>query len=144
MIYRHKLNIQLAAGAIKPSKAYDNSSTAGYDLYSSINTLIKRGEITKIPTGVRMEIPRGYVGLIWDKSGMGAKGFKVFGGVIDADYRGEIQVLITNLSEEETTILRGQKVAQILIQTVEDFELVEVDELGDTTRSNKGFGSSGN
>ncbi|MEX0933508.1 MAG: dUTP diphosphatase, partial [Candidatus Paceibacterota bacterium] len=95
-------------------------------------------------TGIAMEIPQGYVGLIWDKSGVSLKrGIKVLGGVIDAGYRGEIRIGLINLGSETVSFEAGQKVAQMLIQSVASPEIVEVTELGDTERGEGGFGSTG-
>ena len=91
-----------------------------------------------------MEIPLGYVGLMWDKSGVVTKyGIKTIGGVIDAGYRGEVGVGMLNTSNVPYTFEAGHKVTQILIQKVESVEVVEVDELSDTSRGTGGFGSTG-
>lgn len=128
-----------------PTKAYES---AGYDVYSIEDTKLESEIITPVKIGLCMEIPEGYVGLFWDKSGRGKQGVKVYGGVIDADYRGEVEVLLglnNRFISGGTTMLlpKGSKVAQILIQKVENLEVEEVTELNDTIRGNKGFGSSG-
>ena len=81
--------------------------------------------------------------MFWDKSSVGSKGIKTFGGVIDSGYRGEVMVVVKNLSDSEHIFHKGDKVAQLLIQKVEhpDIEVVEV--LSDTTRGEGGFGSTG-
>ncbi|MCK5026890.1 MAG: dUTP diphosphatase, partial [Candidatus Pacebacteria bacterium] len=94
--------------------------------------------------GIAMEIPEGYVGLIWDKSGLAIKqGLKVLGGVIDSGYRGEVMVGMINLTNKTYTIAEGHKVAQMIIQKTEMVEIEEVEELSDAQRGDKGFGSSG-
>lgn len=117
---------------------------AGLDLYSVEDIAIQPGERIVVRTGVAMEIPFGYAGLIWDKSGLAAKkGIKVMGGVIDAGYRGEIQVVLVNLGDEPHAIAVGDKIAQILVQKVELLGVEEVAELSDTERGDGGFGSTG-
>ena len=124
-----------------PSKAH--VTDAGFDLYAEKYSSIPAGETRLIGTGIAMTIPRGYAGLIWDRSSMGVKGLHRFGGVIDSDYRGEIKVCIHNASEESYTISEGDKVAQLIIQAAPSFFLKEVDSLEETERGGKGFGSSG-
>jgi len=124
-----------------PSKAHDTD--AGFDLYAEKYSSISAGETRLIGTGIAMAIPRGYVGLIWDRSSMGVKGLHRFGGVIDSDYRGEIKVCIHNASQESYTIGEGDKIAQLIIQAAPSFFLKEVDSLEETERGGKGFGSSG-
>ncbi len=91
-----------------------------------------------------MEIPEGYVGLIWDKSGLSHKyGIKSFGGVIDSGYRGEIHAGVMNLSDKYFKFEKENKIAQLLIQKVERVKFEEAEELSDTDRGRGGFGSSG-
>ena len=128
--------------AIIPSYAHEND--AGMDIYSIEDKTILPGERELISTGISMEIPEGYVALVWDKSGLAAKqGLKTMGGVIEHTYRGEYKIILFNSSNQEITILKNQKIAQILIQPIVSARLQEVDELSDTERGSKGFGSSG-
>ena len=91
-----------------------------------------------------MAIPKGYVGLVWDKSGYAAKkSMTTMAGVIDSGYRGEIGVVMKNLGEEEFAISKNMKIAQILIQPITRANLILVDSLEDTVRSEGGFGSTG-
>jgi dUTP pyrophosphatase len=100
--------------------------------------------VVRVKTGIALELPVGYVGLIWDKSGLAANhGLKTMAGVLDAGYRGELQIVVTNLSKEIYSIKKHDKVAQMLIQRIESPELIEVDELSDTSRGEGGFGSTG-
>lgn len=123
---------------------YIHPNDAGMDLYSCETIIVQPGERKLIPTGIAMAIPIGYVGLIWDKSGIAANhGLKTMAGVIDSGYRGEIKILIHNLSNQPYTVQAGTKVAQMLIQPVVQDEIVEVAELGDTSRGEGGFGSTG-
>lgn len=99
----------------------------------------------RIRTGVALEIPRGYYGSIRDRSSMGSNLIKVLGGVIDPNYRGELVILLANLSRSDYHIKQGDKVAQIVFMAYEDFPhgMEVVDELSESTRGTKGFGSSG-
>lgn len=125
-----------------PQFAHDTD--AGLDLCALEVITIAPGTRVQVRTGLAFAIPEGYVGLIWDKSGVSHKGgLKTLGGVIDAGYRGEVMVGIFNTSSEEYTFAAGNKVAQILIQKVEHPELIEVDDLEDTTRGAGAFGSTG-
>jgi len=124
--------------------AYAMAGDAGLDLFASETTLIKKGEKTAVPIGIAMEIPEGYVGLIWDKSGLAVKnGLKTLGGVIDSGYRGEVLVGMINLGDADYSIDKGHKVAQMLIQKKESVIVEEVSELAEAERGNRGFGSSG-
>lgn len=128
--------------AILPNYSYEDD--AGFDLYSAEENILKPNERLSIPTGISMEIPVGYVGLIWDKSGLSHNyGIKTLGGVIDSGYRGEVKVGVINLSNENYIFKKGSKVAQMIIQKKETCKIVEVEELGEADRGDKGFGSSG-
>lgn len=128
--------------AVVPS--YAHAGDAGMDLYCYETTTLKKGERKKIGTGVAIELPEGYVSLIWDKSGLATNhGLTNLAGVIDAGYRGEYFVTIINLGEEDYTLEKGHKIAQLLIQKVEHAQIEEVAELSDSTRGAGGFGSTG-
>ena len=124
--------------------SYANTHDAGMDLYSSQTIILSPGKRIAVPTGIAVAIPSGYVGLIWDKSGIALKaGLKTLGGVIDSGYRGEIGIIIHNTSDTSYTIEAGKKIAQMLIQPVEQKEIIEVDSLDETKRGDGGFGSTG-
>ena len=124
--------------------SYAHGSDAGMDIYSVENLTVKAGEHAKMCTGIAMEIPDGFVGLVWDKSGISMNyGLKTLGGVIDSGYRGEVVIGVVNLSKEDYVVEKGNKIAQILIQKVESPEIKEVEELNDSERGEKGFGSTG-
>ena len=99
--------------------------------------------IVKIDTGIAVKIPSGYVGLIRDKSSIGSKGIIVCGGVVDSDYTGNIIVCLANVTNIPYTFNKGDKIAQLLIVPCYTPTLVEVDELSQTERGDKGFGSTG-
>ncbi len=134
--------IRLDKSMKMPAYAYQDDGA--FDLYSRERITIKPGERLSIPTGLKMEIPPGYVGFIWDKSGLSHKfGLKTFGGVADAGYRGEILVGMMNLGTEPYTFEKNHKLAQMTIQLREKVDIVEVEELGESTRGEAGFGSTG-
>lgn len=119
---------------------------AGYDLYSLETITLYPGERAVIRTGVHIEIPNGYVGIIKDRSSMALRGVHTYGGVIDSSYRGELRIILNNLSEGEQLIEKGQKFAQMVIVPyfIESIEIVEsLDFLSSTQRGTAGFGSTG-
>lgn len=123
---------------------YAHQRDAGMDLFALMDTKLLPGERIQVRTGIALAIPQGYVGLIWDKSGLShISGIKTVGGVIDSGYRGEVLVGIVNLGRTEHVFRAGDKVAQILIQKVEYATLVEVDTLPVSERGKQGFGSTG-
>lgn len=122
----------------------NHSADAGYDLYALNGEIISKHTHKLIKTGISLDIPKGYVGLVWPRSGLAYKyGLDVFAGVIDSGYRGDVGVILFNSQYSDYHIEAGDRIAQIVLQKVEDFELVEVDDLDDTLRGDGGFGSSG-
>jgi len=127
-----------------------NFEDAGWDLYC-LEDVEVGSEVVKVRTGVAVSIPKGYVGLIWDRSGLGSKGLKVHGGVIDSGYTGEIFVCLSLPAQPERInvytkhmLSKGDRIAQLLIQLVPlHVTWEEVDNLDVTDRGNLGFGSSG-
>ncbi len=132
---------KISPNAKLPTKAH--AGDAAYDLYANDYYSIPPYGQTLVATGIKLAIPDGYVGLIWDKSGLASVGLKTMGGVIDSNYRGEIKIVAKNLSEEMFNIIPGQKIAQILIQSVMNLEISEEKISDETERQAKGFGSSG-
>jgi dUTP pyrophosphatase len=123
---------------------YAKPGDAGLDLYATEQIVLAPGQRGLVPTGLSMELPRGYVALVWDKSGISTKnGMTTLAGVIDADYRGEYMIAMINLGQEVYTFEKGKKVAQLLIQPIERPEIEEVEELSDSSRGEGGFGSTG-
>ena len=127
---------------------YGSTQAAGADLYASIDEriVIAPGDSVWIPTGVAIELPEQYVGLIYARSSMGAKrglapANKV--GVIDSDYRGELCVVLHNHSKCEQTVEPNERIAQLVITPIITPGFQIVDELPDTERADKGFGSTG-
>lgn len=135
---------KLTDKAIKPT--YGTEFSAGADLYSTEKVVISCGETKLIKTGIAVEIPVGYVGLIYARSGLATKrglapANKV--GVIDSDYRGEIMVALYNQSGVEQIVEQGERVAQMVITPYLKVDYQEVEDLQDTTRGSGGFGSTG-
>ncbi len=117
---------------------------AGMDFYTVEEVTILPGQIAIIHTGIALAIPEGYVGLLWDKSGLANKhGLKVVGGVFDAGYRGEILPGILNTSAIPYIFAKGDRVTQMLIQKVEQPMLLEVETLDETERGADKHGSTG-
>ena len=142
----YTLDIQvqkLSEDAIIPTRA--NDTDAGWDPYVPHAFLIMPHEKGLVPTHISMSIPSAHVGLIWDRSGLAVKkGVHRFAGVIDSGYRGEIKVCLWNSSDQEVHFNKGERIAQILFQSVPHCNLQEVEELSTTERGDGGFGSSGN
>ncbi len=117
---------------------------AGMDFYAMENVHFPARGQMQVHTGVAVEIPEGYVGLIWDKSSISFKyGLKIMGGVIDSSYRGEIIMSMRNLSDKDFTLEQGHKFAQMLIQKFEHCDILEVNELSKTVRGIGREGSTG-
>ena len=132
--------------AIMPT--YGSAEAAGADLYACLSApvTIQPGESVFIPTGLAMELPRGYAGLIYARSGLACKrglapANKV--GVVDSDYRGEFMIVLHNHGVAAQTIEHGARIAQLVITPVFTPGFTEVEELSDTKRSGGGFGSTG-
>lgn len=132
---------KIRADAKLPSKAHQ--SDAGFDLYADSYYSITPYGQALVGTGIKMEIPSGFAGLIWDKSGLANLGITTMGGVIDSAYRGEIKVVVKNLSEDIFNIAPGQKIAQMIIQETPHFEMKETEVNNESERADRGFGSSG-
>ena len=137
---------KLRSGAILPT--YGSEESAGADLYACLDEplTVEPGQTVWVPTGLAMELPAGYAGLVYARSGMACKrglapANKV--GVIDSDYRGEITVVLHNHGSETQSLSSGDRIAQLLITPVitPGFELT--DDLSQTRRGKGGFGSTG-
>ncbi|CAI2719073.1 dUTP diphosphatase [Nitrospina watsonii] len=127
-----------------PVPAYAHPGDAGADLYAAEDALIPARGRTLVATGIRIALPAGHVGLIWPRSGMAVKqGIDCGAGVIDAQYRGEVRVLLFNHSDDDVTVKKGDRIAQLLVQQVARVEFFPVEDLDETARGANGFGSSG-
>ena len=137
---------KLKENAILPT--YGSAEAAGADLYACLENaiVIQPGETVFVPTGLAMEIPKGYAGLIYARSGLACKrglapANKV--GVIDSDYRGEFIVVLHNHGATVQEIAHGERIAQLVITPVLTPDFTQVDDLSDTSRAAGGFGSTG-
>lgn len=128
--------------------AYETASSAGMDLRAFVDAdvVLKPFERKLIPTGLYIELPDGYEAQIRPRSGLAIKsGITVLNspGTIDADYRGEIKVILINLSQDDFIIKSGDRICQMVIAKHEKAEFVEVDEISETERGSGGFGHTG-
>lgn len=128
--------------------AYATSGSSGMDIRAFINEAIQLAplERTLVATGLFLEIPEGYEAQIRPRSGLAIKqGITCLNtpGTIDADYRGEIKVILINLSNETQTISNGDRIAQMVFQKVEQVDLISVENINETVRGASGFGSTG-
>ena len=129
--------------------AYETSSSAGMDLRAYLPEgpiTLKPMQRTLVPTGLFMEIPEGYEGQVRPRSGLAIKhGITVLNtpGTIDADYRGEVKIILVNLSDTDFVINSGERVAQIVFAKCEQMEVVNVETLSETERGEGGFGHTG-
>jgi len=122
---------------------YQHKGDAGLDIFSCVHCVLGAKETKPIPTGIKLAIPEGHVGLIWDKSGISLKGVHRLAGVIDSGYRGEVKIVLANLKDEPFVIEKGMKIAQLLVQKAAEVKVIETEDLDETSRGDKGFGSTG-
>lgn len=143
--YAFELPVKLEDGGQMPTYAHDTDACA--DIYASKDTIIPAHSISnKVPTGLKIALPEGWVAKIAPRSSIGAKtGLRLSNsiGIIDADYRGEIGVLYDNISDSDYEIKAGDRIAQVWVERVERFKPVLVDILPATERGEGGFGSTG-
>ena len=136
------LNIlRVSPQATLPTRAHPHD--AGLDLYGLETVFLEPGQGRVVKTGIAIALPEGYVGLVADRSSLGKKGIKTAGGIIDAGYRGEIHIVLWNISKESVELKQGDRIAQLLIFPIATPAVIEVDTLDTTDRGTKGFGSSG-
>ncbi|MDX2355343.1 dUTP diphosphatase [Dietzia sp. PP-33] len=137
--------LRLDPGLPVPSRAHP--SDAGIDLYAAADCELAPGQRSLVGTGVAVAIPEGFAGLVHPRSGLAARaGLSIVNapGTVDAGYRGEIKINLINLDPSESvTIGRGDRIAQLIIQRVELWDVLEVAELGETDRGGRGHGSTG-
>ena len=129
-----------------PTPNYAHKGDSGVDLYADVDYLLAPMERKLIPTGLKLEIPRGYEGQVRPKSGLALNhGISHANavGTIDSSYRGEIKVPLINLSNKSYKIERGKKIGQLVFAKVEEVVFEEAEELEETTRNDSGFGSTG-
>lgn len=133
---------KLHLGAQLPS--YSLPGDAGLDLFSIENKTIPPKKHIQVRTGVAMEFPKGYCGLIWDRGGMAHKeGMTTIGGVFEYTYRGEYIIALYNTGNKPYRVKKGQRIAQLLIQPIMPVKVKEVKKLSATKRGQRAFGSTG-
>jgi len=142
-----KIQIKKLSSSVSIPK-YETSGSSGMDIAAHIenNIIINPGEKALVATGFSIAIPRGYEVQIRPRSGLAAKkSITVLNspGTIDADYRGEIKVILINLGKEKFVVKNGERIAQMVVCPVDQANLDEVKELSDTARGSDGFGSTG-
>ncbi len=134
---------RLSAAALLPTVAH-RGQDLGYDLYASETVTIPARSMTKVKTGIAIEFTSGHGALLRDRSSMASRGLAVTAGVIDAGYRGEIQVIMHNLGATDFTIAAGDKIVQMIpVRPETYFPVEEVEDLSETVRGAGGFGSTG-
>ena len=141
------MKLKIINESSNPLPKFETAGSAGADIRANIEILIKPGKTELIPTGLFIEIPQGYEIQIRPRSGLSYKTkLRVANapGTIDSDYRGEIKVLMDNIGDEDIVINFGDRIAQMVLSPVIQFELIESDELSETDRGVGGFGSTGN
>jgi dUTP pyrophosphatase len=130
-----------------PLPSYAHPGDAGADLVTTVDVRLEPGERTLVPTGISIALPEGYVGLVHPRSGLAARlGLSIVNapGTVDAGYRGEVKVLLVNLDPETPAQLsRGDRIAQLVVQRVEQARFVEVERLPGSARGAGGYGSTG-
>lgn len=144
----NKIKVKVVNESNNELPFYATENSAGMDLKASIDgpLVLKSMYRMTVPTGIHIELPEGYEAQIRPRSGLAAKhGITVLNtpGTIDADYRGEIKIILINLSDDEFVINPGERIAQMVIHKYEKVELEEVEKLGETKRGEGGFGSTG-
>ena len=131
-----------------PLPVYMTKGSAGMDLYANVHgdVIITKGSIELIPTGIAISLDEGYEAQIRPRSGLAVKyGISIVNtpGTIDSDYRGEINIIMINFGNATFVVKRGDRIAQMVINKIEIPEIIEVNELNDTSRGEGGFGSTG-
>jgi dUTP pyrophosphatase len=140
--------LRLPHGADLPLPAYATADSAGMDLLSAEqgDVVLQPGTRAMVATGIAIQLPQGFEAQVRPRSGLAAKhGVTVLNspGTIDADYRGEIKVILINLGDTPVTLARAERIAQMVIAPVTQVALHEVEALGDSARGRGGFGSTG-
>lgn len=120
-----------------------HATDSGADLFALERTVLPSRSITKVRTGIAVELPENTSGIIWGKSSVESKGIKAMAGLVDAPYRGELIVCMYNLNDSEFVFEQGQKIAQLVVLPTLYPAFEEVEELTDTSRGTGGFGSTG-
>lgn len=142
------MNVQIINQSTNPLPAYATEGSSGMDIRAFLKDAVELKPMDRalIPTGLFIELPHGYEAQIRPRSGLAIKqGITCLNtpGTIDADYRGEIKIILINLSAETQSIQNGERIAQMVIQKVEHIQWMQANELKQTDRNEGGFGSTG-
>ncbi|HQG38991.1 MAG TPA: dUTP diphosphatase [Chitinophagales bacterium] len=142
------MKVKIVNTSDNPLPQYETSGSAGVDLRAQLQepVMLKPLQRALIPTGLYLELPDGYEAQIRPRSGLALKkGVTVLNspGTIDSDYRGEIKIILINLSNETTIINTGERIAQLIVAKYEKVSFKDVDELNETERGEGGFGHTG-
>jgi dUTP pyrophosphatase len=142
------MKVQVVNASSHPLPQYETPQSAGMDIRAHLNRPVQLAPLERalIPTGLFMAVPSGFEAQVRPRSGLAAKhGITVLNapGTIDADYRGEVKVILINLSAEAFTIENGERIAQLVIAPVTQAQWQEVEQLDETSRGSGGFGSTG-
>ena len=148
MLYRKDMKVKIINKSAFPAPEYATELSAGMDLKANIQEAVELRPLcrTMVPTGLHIALPEGYEAQVRPRSGLAARhGITVLNtpGTIDADYRGEIKVILVNLSDTPFTINPGERIAQMVVARHERVEWEETEELDETARGEGGFGSTG-
>lgn len=143
------MKVRIVNHSTHPLPVYATTGSSGMDIRANLEIPIQLNPLQRalVPTGLFLEIPNGYEAQVRPRSGLAIKqGITCLNtpGTIDADYRGELKVILINLSDQEQSITNGDRIAQLVFQQVEKVSLEVVDVLTDTERGNGGFGHTGN
>ncbi len=141
-----KIKVKIKRTDLLPLPKYQTPDASGLDLYSAENKIIKKKSFATVRTGIAIEIPKGYEAQVRPRSGL-AKNYGIgilnSPGTIDADYRGEIMVILFNMSNKNFKIKKGERIAQLVFSPIAKVEWVEVKELRKSKRNKGGFGHTG-
>ena len=141
------MKIKAIYNSDNPLTSYATKGSAAMDLYANNDfpIYVRKGKVSLIPTGLHIELPMGYEAQVRGRSGLGLKGLCIPNGLgtIDSDYRGDIGMILTNITDTPFKIEKGMRIGQLVICKHETVELDIVHELSKTVRGNKGFGSTG-
>lgn len=141
------MKIKIINKSTNPLPKYQTEYSSGVDLHAFVESpvAVKKEEPVAIPTGIYIEISKGYEAQVRSRSGLALKGVFCLNapGTIDSDYRGEIKVILANIKDEEFVIESGDRIAQLVFSKVEQVEFEETEELSQTNRASGGFGHTG-
>lgn len=140
------MNVKIKIKKLHPDAKMPHRGTAdaaGFDLYATQSVTLRNGVSEMVPTGLAFEIPKGYVGVVYSRSSSAKSGLIITPLLVDADYRGEVFVLVNRINDVAREILAGDRIAQIRVEKLVDTEYEWAEELSETERGYGGYGSTG-